>query len=206
MIHNLWEEELILMTEKFQGSWKDFFDIRLPDNIINVRVDYTESFLKFVEGVLDVPISYFYIFAKKHENKFLMQITVYLTNFKIIYKLKEYREDGRRWGLYEKAKESLFYNEPSLDLKLKIIKNDEEPFEIDKNSVVMYINGNIENVVNYTSKVLGLHFEDFVQQAFKNIVISTKDTYPITEKDFLKKYSYILKEVRRRLTTPLKSL
>ena len=48
-------------------------------------------------------------------------------------------------------------------------------------------------VVPYFNRILDYYFEEFIEKSLKEIVNSTNDTYPISEKIFLKKYSYILK-------------
>lgn len=52
-------------------------------------------------------------------------------------------------------------------------------------------------VVPYFNRILDHYFEEYIEKTLKVIVNFINDTYPISEKNFLKKYSYILKKIEK---------
>ncbi len=97
--------------EDYHGKWESFFDLSLSEfnEIINVKTDYTCRFLKFVEKLLDIPISYFYIWVIKEKSKFLMEINLFMTNSELISQTKKYKNECK-YGAYEKAVSLLYKN------------------------------------------------------------------------------------------------
>ncbi len=57
--------------------------------------------------------------------------------------------------------------------------------------------------MSYFCKIIELYFKDFVQKTTIEVVNLTRARYPISEKEFIKKYShlieYIIKEKKRVL-------
>jgi len=189
------------MREEFHGNWEDLIAIPLPKEIINVKINYTNRFSRFIENFLDIPISYLDIYVKKQENEFSMDIGLWIIPQTIILKLKKSRENNN-WGLIEKYSSLLYYGNSDLHLVLNIIKkNKEATFDLNKNTINLKIKKKkeIDKIFSYFHKALNMYFNKFIHRTLKEIVHLTESRYPITEKDFLKKYSYLLEEIKSNI-------
>ena len=120
------------------GNWEDLFPIKLPEDIIRVKTEYQKNFTKFIENVLNVSISFLYIFVKNSVDKFLMEITVYITDSNVIKRLKKLKSQNR---LLFKDYSDLFSKDPDLFLKLTILKDDLNHLKINKSSVSINFKG-----------------------------------------------------------------
>ena len=158
------------------------FNVKLPWDLIKVRTEYRKGFVKFIENVLDVPISFLYMFVKKTKSKFSIEITMYMTDSEIIRYLKEKKDQDK---LLFKDYPDFFNNDPDLFLELTILKNDPELFELNKNKVYICYRGHEESVMPYFCKIIELYFKEFVQKTTLEVVNLTKSMYPISEKEFL---------------------
>ncbi len=94
--------------------------------------------------------------------------------------------------------------EPDLTLILTILKNDRNLFELDKNNVIIYVNGDEKKIIPYFKKIIKLYFREFVQKTLKEVVYLTSGKYPISEKEFINKYSYIIEGINKEMTKKLR--
>jgi hypothetical protein len=66
--------------------------------------------------------------------------------------------------------------------------------------VWIIVKQNKEEIFPYFLKVLEMYFGEFIEVTLIEFVNLTYKRYPISEKSFIKKYTYILEDIERKCT------
>jgi hypothetical protein len=127
-----------------------------------------------------------------------MELTLFINYPEIIQNLKKSNEEYK-WGEFEKISSLLFKQIPDLELNYTILKNSNKTFELDNNNVELFLVEDNEKILPYFTKIIELYFEEFINKTLRYIVGLTDARFPISEKEFLEKYSYILEDIEKNI-------